>query len=162
MILRIIAVGRLKERHWQDGCADYATRLGRYARLELIEVPEAHMPERGTGSQEERAVLDEGRHILEKLDRKKDGSIVIALDRTGRSSDSVELAGFIKKEMISGRRDIAWIIGGPAGLSGEVLARADHIISLSRLTFPHQMARLILLEQLYRCMRIINLEPYHR
>jgi 23S rRNA (pseudouridine1915-N3)-methyltransferase len=159
MILRVIAIGKLKERHWQEGVADYSRRLKPYARMELLEIPEARIPE-GGASEETEAMAEEARAILEKLDKK--GGLTIALDRQGKEMSSLDLSHWLQKEILYGKSEINWVIGGPLGLSPLVLGRADLVLSFSRMTFPHQMARLMLMEQIYRSFRIMKGEPYHR
>ncbi|NPV63201.1 MAG: 23S rRNA (pseudouridine(1915)-N(3))-methyltransferase RlmH [Methanotrichaceae archaeon] len=160
MIIRIIAVGKLRERYWQEAAEDYSRRLAPYARLEVLEVAESRIPERASDAEESKAVTKEGQAILERL--KRHHGAVVALDRQGRSCDSLELASWLQGRMIEGQNEVAWIIGGPLGLSRQVQERADLILSFSSLTFPHQMARLILLEQIYRSFRIIHGQPYHK
>jgi 23S rRNA (pseudouridine1915-N3)-methyltransferase len=159
MILRIIAVGKLREKYWKDGVADYSRRLLPYVRFEMLEVPEAKIQEGISSAEEEIAMKIEAKPILERL--KKANSLVVILDRQGKSLGSLELAKFLEEQILDGR-DITWIIGGPLGLAPSVIKRADLILSFSDLTFPHQMIRLILLEQIYRCFRIIRHEPYHK
>jgi len=153
-------VGRLRERHWQDGAADYARRIRPYARLEVEEVAEARLKEGASQAEEKKAMQDEGQAILEKL--KGHDAVVVALDRQGKSLDSLQMAEWLERMILEGRGEVAFIIGGPLGLAPEVLERADCRLSFSRMTFPHQMMRVILLEQIYRWMRIMRKEPYHR
>lgn len=160
MILKIIAVGRLRERYWQDGAADYIRRLRPYCRLEVTEIPEARVPENASPAEEKRAMALEADAILAKL--KNSGGSVVVLDREGKSLDSLELADWLEEQILDGRGEIIWIIGGPLGLDRSILDRADLVLSFSKLTFPHQMMRLILLEQIYRSFRIIRHEPYHK
>jgi 23S rRNA (pseudouridine1915-N3)-methyltransferase len=160
MYLKIIAVAKLREKHWQEAAADYARRLGPYARLEVVEIAEARLPEKASMGQERKAMSLEGQAILHKL-KAHDGP-VIALDRKGKPFDSLEMASWMEGQLLKGRNDMAWVIGGPAGLAPEVLARADLVLSFSRMTFPHQLMRVILLEQIYRSLRIMRGEPYHK
>jgi len=153
-------VGRLRERHWQDGAADYARRIRPYARLEVEEVAEARLKEGASQAEEKKAMQDEGRAILEKL--KGHDGVVVALDRKGRSLESLQMASWLGRMVLEGQKEVAFVIGGPLGLAPEVLERADCRLSFSRMTFPHQMMRVILLEQIYRWMRIMRKEPYHR
>ncbi|VVB64955.1 Ribosomal RNA large subunit methyltransferase H [uncultured archaeon] len=160
MILRIIAVGKLKEKYWQKGVEEYVNRLRPYVRLEIVEVLEARTPE-GARQAEKDVVMDqEAKTILERLNKTE--TLTIALDRKGKSFDSEELAKFLEVQILEGRKEITWIIGGPLGLAPSVIERADLVLSFSKLTFPHQMMRLILLEQIYRSFRIMRHEPYHR
>jgi 23S rRNA (pseudouridine1915-N3)-methyltransferase len=160
VIIRIIAVGRLRERHWQDAAADYARRIRPYARLEVEEVAEARLKEGASTAEESKAMQEEGRAILEKL--KGHDGFVVALDRQGRSLNSLQMAAWLEGMILEGQKEVAFVIGGPLGLATEVLQRADCRLSFSKITFPHQMMRVILLEQIYRGMRIMKKEPYHR
>lgn len=160
MIFRIIAVGRLRERYWQEAISDYVRRLRPYGRVEIVEVPEARIPDNASPAEEEKAMAQEAEGILARL-KKQEGPLVV-LDRKGKALDSLELAEWLGKQLLEGPSEITWIIGGPLGLDPSVLKRADLVISFSRLTFPHQMMRLILLEQIYRSFRIIHREPYHK
>ena len=160
MIHRIVAVGKLREKHWQDAAFDYARRLRPYARMETVEVPEARIPDNASMADELKAMDQEASAILEKL--KKHSGPVIVLDRQGRSLDSKELAAWLEARILEGRSETAWVIGGPLGLAPSVLQRADLVLSFSRMTFPHQMMRIILLEQIFRSFRVMHHEPYHK
>ncbi len=155
-----MAVGKLRESYWQDGVAEYTRRLKPYARVEIVEIPDVRVPENASPADEAKVIVKEGDAIIDRL--RKHVGIVVALDRHGKIPDSSELAGWLEKQMLDGQKEIAWIIGGPLGLSQQVISRADLVLSFSRLTFPHQMARLMLLEQIYRSFRIIHNEPYHK
>ena len=160
MIIRIIAVGRIRERYWQDALADYERRIRPYARLEVVEVPEAHIPEGASSAQKQRSLDQEAESILGRM-RGHVGPVIV-LDRRGRALDSVELAAWLEDQFMEGQKETHWVIGGSRGLAGAVLEGADLVLSISRMTFPHQMMRLILLEQLYRGFRIMHHEPYHK
>lgn len=160
MNLRIIAVGKLREHYWQEGLADYLRRLKPYAKLEILDISEAKIVDGASIQEKEKAQAQEAHLILGKVE--KLGGLIVALDRQGIAMESLELAEWLKNRMIEGQSDVNWIIGGPLGLDFSVLNRADLVLSFSKLTFPHQMIRLILLEQLYRCFRIIHNEPYHK
>lgn len=160
MIMRILAVGKLREKHWQDAAYDYARRLRPYARLEIGEIPEARIPQDASLAEEEIAMSQDAFAIHERLSRHS-GPVVV-LDRKGRAMDSLELARWLQTGLLEGRNEIAWVIGGPLGLASSVLDRADLVLSLSRMTFPHQMARLMLMEQIYRSFKIMHHEPYHK
>ena len=147
MRITLITVGKIKEKFYQDAISEYAKRLSRYCKLDVIQALETQIKEK------------EGKRILENI---KDGSFVIALAINGAMLDSVELAGKIEKWGISGVSQLVFIIGGSLGLSKEVLSRADYKLSFSKMTFPHQLMRVILLEQIYRSYRIIQGEPYHK
>ncbi len=156
---RIIAVGKLKERYWRDAAAEYQKRLGPYARTEIVEVEDEKTPENAPPAAERQIMEREGRRILAQI---PDGAYVIALAINGRALSSEELAGKLGQFLIHGPERVVWVIGGSLGLSEEVLRRADELLSFSRFTFPHQMMRVILLEQIYRSFRIIHHEPYHK
>lgn len=160
MLFKIVAVGRLRERYWQEGSAEYLRRLSTYTRIEVVEVPESRSECLGPAD-EARSMDQEGARILAKI-RPRDDAIIVALDGEGISMDSLGLAGWIESRILEGKKEITWIIGGPLGLAPAVLEMADLRLSFSKLTFPHQMMRLILLEQIYRSFRIIKGEPYHR
>ena len=160
MILRIIAVGKLKEIYWLKGVEEYSNRLRPYIRLEIVEIPEARTPEGASRAEKEKVMGLEAKAILERLNKTE--ALTIALDRKGKFLDSEEMAKFLELQILEGRSEITWIIGGPLGLAHSVIDRADLVLSFSKLTFPHQMMRLILLEQIYRSFRIMRHEPYHR
>jgi 23S rRNA (pseudouridine1915-N3)-methyltransferase len=160
MMIRLIAVSKLREKYWQEGAADYSIRLRAYAPLEVTEVPESRLAEGASPAEELKAATREGDALLSRL-KGREGRVV-ALDRMGKVLDSLELADWLRRQILDGQKETAFIIGGPLGLTPAVLERADLVISLSQLTFPHQMARLILLEQIYRAFRIMRGEPYHR
>ncbi len=159
MIIRIIAVGRLREGFWQDAASDYIRRLRPYARLEMVEVA-ISSKEAASPAAEIRAMEAEGAAILEKL--KRHSGPVIVLDRTGYALDSQQLAKRLEQLILEGKSEAAFIIGGPLGLAPAVLDRADLLLSFSPMTFPHQLMRVILLEQIYRSFRIMHHEPYHK
>ncbi|HOT07797.1 MAG: rRNA large subunit methyltransferase [Methanosaeta sp. PtaB.Bin039] len=156
MIIRLIAVGRLRERYLSDGFSDYARRISPYARLEVVEVPESAL---GSSRQEALAMEKEARSILSQM---RPGCAVVSLDREGRSLDSIQLAEWLRDQMLGGISAVEFIIGGPLGLHPLVLERSSLRLSFSKMTFPHQLMRLILIEQLYRAFRILRNEPYHR
>lgn len=145
MIITVICVGKLKEKYWTDGCAEYIKRLGRYCTLQIDELKESDP-------------AAEGAAILKRL---KTDDYVIALDMAGGMADSESFAEKIDTLKASGKR-IVFMIGGSDGLSNPVKERADCRLSFSKMTYPHQMMRVILLEQLYRCFKIINNEKYHK
>ena len=159
MKIRIIAVGKLKERYWQEAAAEYMKRLSAYCDPEIIEVRESQLRANPSDADEEAVKLEEGREILRRI-RPED--YAISLEIKGKSLDSEELAWNIERLGISGRSSVAFVIGGSLGLSQEVSERADMRLSFSAMTFPHQMMRVILLEQIYRSFRIIRGETYHK
>ncbi|MDK2992471.1 MAG: rRNA (pseudouridine1915-N3)-methyltransferase [Clostridiales bacterium] len=159
MNVNVVAVGRIRERYIRDGIDEYVKRLRPYCRLNIMEVTEQQAPQDLSKADMESVKIKEGRAILEHI---KGNEYIIALAIEGAMMSSERLAGYISDLMISGHSSITFIIGGSLGLSSEVLARADMLLSFSPMTFPHQLMRLILLEQLYRCFKINSGEPYHK
>ena len=151
MKITLVTVGKIKEKFYTDAIAEYAKRLSRYCKLEIIQVADEKTPDKASEAEEQQIKDKEGKRILEQI---KDGAFVIALAIDGKMLDSVELAEKIDK--------LVFVIGGSLGLSESVLSRADYRLSFSRMTFPHQLMRVILLEQIYRSYRIIHKEPYHK
>lgn len=159
MKITLIAVGKIKEKYIKDAIAEYSKRLSRYCRLEILETADEKTPE-DAGRAEEKAIREkEGKRILKLI---REDAYVITLEIEGRMPDSIELADKIEKLCIRGVSHIIFIIGGSIGLSEEVCACSDYALSFSRMTFPHQLMRVILLEQIYRSFRIIQGEPYHK
>ena len=159
MKITCVVVGKIKEKYFTDAIKEYSKRLSRYCKLEIVELADEKTPD-GASEAEELAIRDkEGERILKAL---KDDAYVIALAIEGRMLDSVELSKKIESLGISGTSHIAFVIGGSLGLAPAVMKRADYALSFSRMTFPHQLMRVVLLEQLYRSYRIIKHEPYHK
>ncbi|MGC9468604.1 MAG: 23S rRNA (pseudouridine(1915)-N(3))-methyltransferase RlmH [Anaerolineae bacterium] len=152
--LHLAAVGKLRTPHWQAAQADYLGRLRRYTVVSLIEVRD----EGAANISDETAIRREGESLREAVEGIP---WVIALDPKGRQADSVRFARYIKRK-VEVYRDIAFVIGGPLGLASEVLEGASELLSLSLFTLPHELARVVLLEQLYRAMTILSGEPYHK
>lgn len=159
MKVTVIGVGRLKEKYWQDAIDEYSKRLSKYVKLDIIEVPDEKAPETLSVAQEAIVKKNEGERILKNI---KEGSFVIALAINGKMLSSQELSDFISERMVRGVGHIVFVIGGSLGLSDEVLNRADYKLSFSKMTFPHQMMRVVLLEQFYRAIKIMKNEPYHK
>ena len=155
MKLRLICVGKLAESWQREAADDYAGRLQRYFPLELIELKEEKGGRKGDIPN---LLKREGERILEKIPSQ---SYLVVTDERGRSLSSEQLAGLLETEMLHGGRDWCLVIGGPYGLDPQLKQRADLLLSLSKMTFTHQMARLFLLEQLYRGSTILRNEPYH-
>lgn len=153
MRLRIAVVGRVKEPHWRAACDEYLKRLRPYATMDVVEVSD-----RDLGTDPGRAVAAEAVDLLRAL---PDGSYVVVLDLGGTQRTSEQFSEDLAALMVRGRSDITFVIGGSAGLAPEVLARADVVLSLSKMTLPHQLARVVLLEQIYRAFKIMRNEPYH-
>ena len=159
MQVRIIAVGKIKERFLSEGIAEYTRRLGPYLKLAIVEIPEENRGTRAPAGQEALAKEKEGGRILAAI---PEHAHVVALDLRGTQVSSVALASRLHDWQLAGTNMIAFVIGGDLGLSDAVLQRAAFRLSLSPLTFTHPMARLILVEQLYRACRINSGEPYHK
>ena len=159
MKITLITVGKIKERYFEDAIKEYSKRLSRYCKLEIIQVADEKTPD-GAGEALEAQIREkEGQRILAQV---KDGGYVIALAIEGKMLDSVELSERIARLGVEGKSQVAFVIGGSLGLSPAVMARADYALSFSRMTFPHQLMRVILLEQIYRGFRIAAGEPYHK
>lgn len=153
----LVCVGRLKEDFFQKACAEYAKRLRRYLSLEICELKDEPEPANPSPALIERMVQAEGARILQKI-RPEDHVVALAIE--GKTYDSPALARHLQQIEQKGR--VVFVIGGSCGLSDEVYARADERLSFSPLTFPHQLMRVVFLEQLYRCCRINANEPYHK
>lgn len=159
MKITLITVGKIKEKYLKDAIAEYTKRLGRYCKLEIIEAADERTPDRASLI-EENAIRDrEGERILKNI---KEDSYVIALAIDGKMLDSEELADKIRTLGVQGQSSITFVIGGSIGLGAAVMKRADYSLSFSKMTFPHQLMRVVLLEQIYRCFRINSNEPYHK
>ena len=159
MKITIICVGKIKEKFYTEAVKEYSKRLSRYCSLNIIEVADEKTKEQASETEIILVKKKEGERILKALH--EDG-YVIALAINGTQSDSIGLAEKIEKLGLSGISHVYFIIGGSLGLSDEVLSRADEQLSFSKMTFPHQLMRVILLEQIYRSCRIIHHEPYHK
>ncbi|MBE5937507.1 MAG: 23S rRNA (pseudouridine(1915)-N(3))-methyltransferase RlmH [Lachnospiraceae bacterium] len=159
MKITILTVGKIKEKYFTMAIDEYSKRLSRYVKLDIVEVPDEKTPDGASETEEENIRVKEGEKILKNI---KDDSYVITLEIEGKQLDSVELAEKINKIGVSGKGHITFIIGGSLGLSKEIKDRADYKLSFSRMTFPHQLMRVVLLEQIYRSYRILNNEPYHK
>lgn len=159
MKIRIIAVGRLKESFYTEAVNEFKKRLSRFAEVEIIELPDEKAPEKLSAAELAGVKETEGRRIIERL---LPGDTVIAAELRGSEISSQELAEKLRGYMLEGKSRLVFIIGGSNGLSGEVLARADFKWSFSKLTFSHQIFRIMLMEQLYRAFKIISGEPYHK
>lgn len=159
MKIKLVAVGKIKERYFEQAIAEYAKRLGRYCRLEIIQVADEKTPDGASPALEEQIKEKEGQRILANI---REGEYVIALAVEGRMLDSVELSKKLEGLALEGKSQVDFVIGGSLGLSKEVLGRADFALSFSKMTFPHQLMRVVLLEQVYRGFRIWAGEPYHK
>ncbi|WP_318506511.1 23S rRNA (pseudouridine(1915)-N(3))-methyltransferase RlmH [Bacillus sp. T3] len=159
MNILIITVGKLKEKYLKQGIDEFVKRMSGDAKLEIIEVADEKAPEELSAAEMEQVKQKEGERILSKISQ---DTHVIALAINGKMKSSEELADDLDKLATYGKSKIAFVIGGSLGLSGEVLKRANDKLSFSKMTFPHQMMRLILVEQVYRAFRINRGEPYHK
>ncbi len=159
MNIDILCVGRLKEKYLKDAVAEYSKRLSRYCTLNIMETPDEKVSEDQGEALDEKARNAEGERLLKHI---RDDAYLITLEIEGRSLSSTELASAIYETGLKGISRIQFIIGGSIGLSPEIIKRADMHLSFSRMTFPHQLMRVILLEQIYRSFKINNNEPYHK
>ncbi|MCI6637125.1 MAG: 23S rRNA (pseudouridine(1915)-N(3))-methyltransferase RlmH [Lachnospiraceae bacterium] len=159
MKITIACVGKIKEKYLTAGIAEYSKRLSRYCTLQIIEAADEKTPD-GASEAEETAIKEkEGDRLLKLI---PDNAYVIALAIDGQMMNSVEFSEQISSLTVRGISHIVFVIGGSLGLSPQVLGRADQMLSFSKMTFPHQLMRMILLEQIYRSFRILHHEPYHK
>jgi len=156
--ITILAVGRLKERYLVEGTAEYLKRLSAYARVDMAEVGDEGFAENLPPAGREKVKEKEGERLLSRL---RPGTFLIALDVKGKTRSSGEMAEVLNKLALEGKSDLTFVIGGSLGLTQKVTERADLMLSFSKMTFPHQLMRLILLEQMYRWFKISRGEPYH-
>lgn len=159
MKITIVSVGKLKEKYWRDAENEYSKRLSRFCSLDVIEVQEEACSDNPSDSIIEKVKLKEGKRILSKI---KPDSYAIILDLRGNQLDSVSFANLMQEQTSKGKSNFTFVIGGSYGLSEDVIKRGNMILSMSKMTFPHQMARIILLEQIYRAMKINSCEVYHK
>lgn len=159
MKITILCVGKVKEKFYRDAIAEFEKRLSKYCSLEIIEVADEKTPDKAGEALEEQIKEKEGNRLLSKI---KDDALVCTLEIAGRKFSSVEFANWLEKSAVSGKSNIVFVIGGSLGLHKSVLDRSDMAVSFSDMTFPHQLMRVILCEQIYRAYRIINGEPYHK
>lgn len=158
-MIRVVAVGKVKEKWMREGLADYLKRIQPYEKTEIIEVDDEKAPESNSDAENEKVKETEGQRILKQI---KDTDFVILLDLAGKEMDSVSLSKTIESIHTRGYNRIVFVIGGSLGLSRAVIARADLRWKISVNTFPHQLCRIIVLEQIYRAFRIMHNEPYHK
>lgn len=159
MKITIVTVGKIKEKYLKDAIAEYTKRLSKYCKLEIVEVADEKTPDNASETVEDMIRSKEAERIMKHI---KDDAYVITLEIQGKQLTSEELADKIDTLGIQGTSHIAFVIGGSIGLGQEVLKRSNYALSFSKMTFPHQLMRVILLEQVYRSYRIINGEPYHK
>lgn len=159
MKIKLICVGKLKEKYLDDGIKEYLKRISAYSDIEVIEVADERIPDNPSLAEETSVKSKEGRRILDKV---KQDDYMILLDVQGKELDSIQFAERIEDCMINGKSTIDFVIGGSLGHGEDVLTRANARISFSQMTFPHQLMRLILVEQIYRAFKIIRHETYHK
>ena len=159
MKITLLTVGKVKEKYWNMAISEYTKRLSRYCNIDIIEVADEKTPD-GASEHEETLIKDkEAAKLLRYI---KDDAYVITLEIHGQMLDSVALSKKIEQLGVGGTSHIMFVIGGSLGLGNEVIKRADAHLSFSKMTFPHQLMRVVLLEQIYRSYRIMNHEPYHK
>jgi len=157
--IQIVSVGKLKEKYLKMGIEEYSKRLSSYAKIDLVEVPDEKAPENLSDADMEIVKKKEGERILSKIGA---DTYVIALAIDGKMKSSEQLASDIESLMTYGRSKIAFVIGGSLGLHEDVMKRSDEKLSFSKMTLPHQLMKLVLVEQIYRSFRIMKGEPYHK
>lgn len=159
MNISIICIGKLKEKYWKDALSEYRKRLKNYCNLNIVELRETRLPANSGEADETFVKFSEGQEILSHIDKSMQ---VITLEVKGKKLSSEAFAKKIDDFAIAGKSNVAFVIGGSLGLSEEVSARANFKLSFSDMTFPHQMMRVVLLEQIYRSFKINRNEPYHK
>ena len=159
MKITILTVGKIKEKYLKDAIVEYATRLSRYCKLEIVEVADEKTIENASQVLETQIRDKEAERLMKYI---REDAYVITLEIKGKQLTSEELSEKINQLGIQGKSHIIFVIGGSIGLGDEILKRSDYALSFSKMTFPHQLMRVILLEQIYRSYRIINGEPYHK
>lgn len=159
MNITFVTVGKIKEKYFRDAVAEYQKRLSKYCKLDIIEVADEKTPDKASEALEDQIMQKEAERILKNI---KENAYCIALAIDGRKRDSVNLAEHIRQLGLGGKSSLVFVIGGSLGLHDSVIERADEKLSFSDMTFPHQLMRVILIEQIYRCYRIINGQKYHK
>lgn len=155
----VLCVGKLKERYWREAVAEYQKRLSAYVSFEMIETPDEKAPEKLSAAQAAQVKEKEAQRLLKYVG---DQTFLITLEIGGKAMSSEALSAFLQELPLRGKSQVAFAIGGSLGLGEAILARSDYRLSFSPMTFPHQLMRVILLEQIYRSYRIIQGEPYHK
>lgn len=159
MNITILCVGQIKEKYFRDAIAEYQKRLSRYCKLQMIEVADEKTKENASEAENDLIRKKEGERLLKHI---KDSDYCITLEIDGKMLTSEGLSKKIDRLGLAGKSSLVFVIGGSIGLDTAVLKRSDYALSFSKMTFPHQLMRVILLEQIYRSYRIINGEPYHK
>lgn len=159
MKITVISVGKIKEKFYRDAITEYEKRLSRYCKFQIVEVADEKTPDKASAIEEEQIKEKEAARILSHI---KDDAFVIALEIAGKKLDSVSFANLLEQKGVHGISHIQFVIGGSLGLHQKISQRCDYKLSFSDMTFPHQLMRVILAEQIYRAYRIISGEPYHK
>lgn len=159
MNITFVTVGKIKEKFFRDAVAEYQKRLSKYCKLDIVEVADEKTPDKASAVMEEQIKQKEASRILKNI---KETSYCIALTIDGKKRDSVNFAEHIEQLGLNGNSSLVFVIGASLGLHDSIVQRADEKLSFSDMTFPHQLMRVILIEQIYRCFRIMNGEPYHK
>ena len=159
MKIKLVTVGKLKEKYLKDGIAEYSKRISRFATVEMIELADEKTPDRASDSENEKILNLEGNRILSKIG---DREFVVVLAIEGKTLSSEEFSSQLEQASINGSSTLTFVIGGSLGLSKEVKKRANLSVSFGRLTLPHQLMRLVLIEQIYRAFTIQQGSPYHK
>lgn len=157
--IQIVCVGNLKEKYLKDAVSEYVKRLSRFCRVTITEVAEEKVPETLSEAEKEQVLKKEAERIRNALLK---NTFTVVLDLKGEKPDSIQFSRLLSSWMLKGRSSISFVIGGSIGLDRKLVREADYNLCLSNLTFPHQLTRIILLEQIYRCFKIINNETYHK
>lgn len=159
MKVSVICVGKIKEKFYRDALDEYAKRLSRYCKLDIVQVEDEATVENPTEAQENAIKAKEGQRILAKI---PESAYLCTLEIGGKAMDSVKFSKWMENSAVSGKGHMVFVIGGSLGLDQAVINRSDFHLSFSEMTFPHQLMRVILLEQIYRGFRIMHNEPYHK
>ncbi len=159
MKIQIVCIGKLKEHYWSEAVDEYEKRLSKYCDFQVVQLKETRLPEKASLAQEKSVIEEEGNLILKNI---KEDSYVITLEIKGKNLSSEELSQKMENLMVDGKSHVTFVIGGSLGLSEAVSKRANFKLSFSKMTFPHQMMRVILMEQIYRGFKIIKNETYHK
>lgn len=159
MKITLLTVGKIKEKYFTGAIEEYVKRLSRYCKMEIIEVADEKTPDNASAAMEDIIRSKEAERLVKYIPEQ---AYVVVLAIKGKMIDSVELSQKIEQIGVNGQSHIVFIIGGSLGLDDQIITRADYQLSFSKMTFPHQLMRVILLEQIYRAYRIINHEPYHK
>lgn len=159
MKIKVVCVGKIKEKFYRDAIEEYKKRLSAYAKVEIVEVADEKTPDKASDALNQQIKMKEGKRLLSKMG---DQDFMILLDLQGQMLSSEQLSDYISERMVGGISSLVLVIGGSLGVSEEVKARANYTLCFSKMTFPHQLMRVILLEQIYRAYKIMNHEPYHK